>query len=329
MSIHVALNHVTEYQYDRPVTLSPQLVRLRPAPHCRTPILSYSQRVTPGTHFINWQQDPQSNYVARLTFPEPVREFCVEVDLVAEMAVYDPVRLLPRAGGRVLSVLLRGLGAARAAAVPADRAADAALRGVPRRPSIARRRRTIDTLVDINRQLQRDIRYVIRLDPGVQTIEQTLERVGSGSCRDTTWLLVQLLRHLGIAARFVSGYLIQLTADIKAIDGPAGPDRDFTDLHAWCEAYLPGAGWIGFDPTSGLLAGEGHLPLACTPDPTSAAPVTGGVSECEVEISSRDVGPPDLRIAARHQAVHRRTVGRDCRHSAARSTRTSRGRTCG
>jgi uncharacterized protein (DUF2126 family)/transglutaminase-like putative cysteine protease len=281
MSIHVALNHVTRYRYDRSVALSPQLVRLRPAPHCRTPILSYSQRVTPEGHFLNWQQDPHSNYIARLTFPEPVREFRVEIDLVAEMAVYNPFDffLEPSAETFPFSYdawerhelqpyLQTELLPPRAAAY---------LASLDRTP-----RRTIDALVDINRRLQQDIRYVIRLDPGVQTIDETL-RLASGSCRDTTWLLVQLLRQLGIAARFVSGYLIQLTADVKPVDGPPGPVQDFTDLHAWCEAYLPGAGWIGFDPTSGLLAGEGHLPLACAPDPTSAAPVTGNVGECEVD----------------------------------------------
>ena len=283
MSIHVALNHLTHYRYDRLVELGPQIVRLRPAPHSRTRILSYSLNVAPAGHFINWQQDPQSNYLARLVFPEKTRELRVEVDLVAEMSVFNPFDffLEPHAEDYPFSYttderseLMPYL--IRRAPGPAF---EQYLAAIPRAKA-----RTIDFLVAINQRVQKDISYHIRMEPGVQTPEKTLTRA-EGSCRDSAWLLVQLLRHLGLAARFVSGYLIQLTADVKALDGPSGPSADFTDLHAWCEVYLPGAGWIGLDPTSGLLAGEGHIPLACSPDPSSAAPITGAVDECEVEFS--------------------------------------------
>jgi len=279
VSIHVALNHLTHYRYDRPIALSPQVVRLRPAPHSRTPILSYSLKITPARHFINWQQDPQANYLARLVFPEKTREFCVEVDLVASMSVINPFDFFPEPYAAnfpftyeawqqeelepylqclPLTPLLRGF-----------------LGTIPRDT-----RGSVDFLVDLNRRVQHAVSYVIRLEPGVQTPEETLA-LARGSCRDSAWLLVQLLRHLGLAARFVSGYLIQLVPDVKALDGPSGTDHDFTDLHAWCEVYLPGAGWIGLDPTSGLFAGEGHIPLACSPQPSSAAPITGLAEKCE------------------------------------------------
>ncbi|MWL85870.1 transglutaminase family protein [Cupriavidus sp. SW-Y-13] len=281
MATHVALNHVTHYRYDRPVQLSPQVVRLRPAPHCRTPILSYSLRIEPVQHFVNWQQDPFSNYLARLVFPEKTTEFRVTVDLVAEMSVFNPFDFFLEPSAEKF---------------PFDYAPDMAHDLAPYLVKDALTPRfkafvdsidrtplaTLDFLVALNQRLQQDIRYLIRMEPGVQSPETTLEN-GSGSCRDSGWLLVQTLRHLGLAARFVSGYLLQLAPDVKAVDGPSGTEKDFTDLHAWCEVYLPGAGWIGLDPTSGLLAGEGHIPLACTPEPGSAAPVSGAVDECEVE----------------------------------------------
>lgn len=293
MSIHVALNHRTHYQYDRSVNLGPQTVRLRPAPHCRTRILSYSLRVSPVKHFINWQQDPQSNFLGRLVFPEPTREFVVEVDLVAEMAVYNPFDFFlepsaervpfeyERALDHELEPFRRCLPMTRRFEAYL-KLAQASLKAGAAPGTAESRWRSIDFLVNLNQQIWRDLKYVIRLEPGVQTPEETLEK-GRGACRDSAWLLCQLLRHLGLAARFVSGYLIQLTPDVKSLDGPSGTERDFTDLHAWCEVYLPGAGWIGLDPTSGLLAGEGHLPLAATPDPQSAAPISGALDECECE----------------------------------------------
>jgi transglutaminase-like putative cysteine protease len=280
MPIHVALSHTTEYLYDRPVSLSPHVIRLRPAPHCRTPVLAYSLTVTPKKHFINWQQDPHGNYLARLVFPEATRALSITVDLVAEMAVYNPFDffLEPSAEQAPFEYdpsLSRELAAFLEVSAPGPRL-EAFLATIDRTPM-----RTVEFLVALNRRLSQEIRYIVRMEPGVQTPDETLA-LQSGSCRDTGWLLVQVLRHLGFAARFVSGYLIQLTPDVKPLDGPAGAAADFTDLHAWAEVYLPGAGWIGLDPTSGLLAGEGHLPVAATPDPQGAAPVTGRVDQCEV-----------------------------------------------
>lgn len=285
MAIRVALTHRTTYEYDRLIGLSPHEVRLRPAPHCRTPVLSYSIDVTPDTHFINWQQDPFSNWIARYVFPERTNKLEVVVNLVADLTVINPFDFFIEPYAETYpfkypTVLAKEL--APYLEVPA--ATKRLQRWVSdfQKTKLTKKLGMVDLLVALNQQLYNDISYLVRLEPGVQTPEQTLE-LGSGSCRDSGWLLVHILRHLGLAARFVSGYLIQLKADVAALDGPSGPEKDFTDLHAWCEVYIPGAGWIGLDPTSGLFAGEGHIPLAATPSPQSAAAIIGATDPAEVK----------------------------------------------
>ncbi len=280
MSILATINHLTHYIYDRPVSLGPQIIRLRPAPHSRTRVVSHSLRVSPADHFVNYQQDPYGNWLARFVFPNPVNELRIEVDLTADMTVYNPFDFFVEDSAETWPFTY-----------PDDIAADLVIyrQTDPATPRLAAflatvsrdPLRTIDFIVGLNARLASEIGYVIRLEPGVQTPEETLT-FAKGSCRDTSWLLVAALRHLGFAARFVSGYLIQLKPDLTAVDGPAGASHDFTDLHAWAEVYLPGAGWIGLDPTSGLLTGESHIPLAATPHYSNAAPIAGLASYAEV-----------------------------------------------
>src|SRR5579871_3842719 len=283
MSIRVAIHHVTRYRYDRLVALGPQVIRLRPAPHCRTPVLAYVLQVSPAKHFLNWQQDPQWNWLARVVVPDPADHLTVTVDLTAELSVVNPFDFF-------LEPEVEHFPFAYAPDVAADLAPYfQTIECGPRFQAYLDRisrvvQPTTGFLFELNAQLQHDIRYLIRMEPGIQTPDETLERA-AGSCRDSAWLLVQLLRRLGFAARFASGYLVQLKPDQKSLDGPSGAERDFTDLHAWCEVYLPGAGWVGLDPTSGLFAGEGHIPLACAANPTSAAPISGELEECEVEFA--------------------------------------------
>lgn len=283
MSIQVVLNHRTHYQFDRPVSLSPHIIRLRPAPHTRTPIEAYTMKVKPESHFLNWQQDAFGNYLARLVFPEKSRELLIEVELIANLSVINPfdffleesVRDYPfKYSARLKKELQAYL----------EVTEDGALLRSLLKEIDMEKQPTIDFLVQVNQLVNRRLNYNIRLSPGVQTPEETLEK-GIGSCRDFSWLMVQLFRRLGIAARFVSGYSVQLRPDEKPLEGPAGVVQDVTDLHAWVEVYIPGAGWIGLDATSGLLATEGHIPLACVPDYQSAAPIEGLTDVAKVDFS--------------------------------------------
>ena len=293
MTIKVALEHRTSYSFDRLAKIYPHVVRLRPAPHSRTPIEAYSLTVEPAEHFLNWQQDAFSNYMGRLVFPEPSKNLSITVSLIADLTAINPFDFFiedwaenygftyPEDLREDLDIYLRPVGVT-----------EGEFAGAPVHPSIAafanehrplREIRVIDFLVGLNQAVREAVNYTVRLEAGVQTPEYTLSSA-IGSCRDSAWLLVAILRELGLAARFVSGYLVQLTSDVKSLDGPSGPDADFTDLHAWTEVYLPGAGWVGMDPTSGLFAGEGHIPLAATPSPGGAAPITGATGPCHATL---------------------------------------------
>lgn len=282
MAISVAIKHRTTYHYDRPVALSPHIFRLRPAPHSRTPIESYSFKIQPKDHFLNWQQDPFGNYQARVVFPEKATELDVDVEIIARLEVFNPFDFFVEEYAEKFP--FKYAENLKKELVPYLEIMDNSPEleeWISKNIDTSTPQLIVDFLVAINQKVNKAVNYTIRMEPGVQTPAETLVNA-LGSCRDSAWLLVQILRHVGLAARFVSGYLVQLKADEKSLDGPSGPEEDFTDLHAWAEVYVPGAGWIGLDATSGLFADEGHIPLACTPDYRSAAPVVGATDPCEV-----------------------------------------------
>ena len=288
MTIRVALNHTTEYAFDKPINIHPHILRLRPATHYRNKIISYSLKIDPEEHYINWQQDPFGNFQARLVFPEKASKLKFEIEVIIDMNAINPFDFFVEDSAQHFpfeydELLLKELQPFLEVKESGPRL-QAWVEQFKAELADKEELTINDFMVLVNQKVQQQIGYNIRLEPGVQSCEETLT-INKGSCRDTAWLLIQILRHLGLASRFASGYLVQLKSDQKSLDGPSGPEEDFTDLHAWCEIYIPGAGWVGLDPTSGLLASEGHIPLACTASPESAAPITGATDECEVEFS--------------------------------------------
>lgn len=281
--MNVVLTHTTKYRYSSEVKLGPQIIKLRPAPHCRTSITKYQLDIQPTSFLIEWQQDEFLNHVAKVTFTEKTDFFDINVKITADLkpinpfdffldpsAVYHPFNYeesLKNELSQYLTVSEVGpLFKLFVEKIPQER------------------RRSIEYIVYLNQLVFNKIRYLIRHEPGVQTADQTLE-LGYGSCRDSTWLLVQLCRQLGIAARFVSGYLIEVKPEWHNLNSPHNSQEQVAELHAWCEVFIPGAGWIGLDPTSGLLATEGHIPLAAAPSPQDAMPIYGELDVCDVKLT--------------------------------------------
>ncbi len=293
MAIKVGIEHRTVYHFDHPVAVHPHVIRLRPAPHSRTPIDAYSLTITPDQHFINWQQDAFGNYLARVVFPERVKDLEIAVGVVADMTVINPFDFfVEEYAERFPFAYPEGMRADLEPYLsPVDEAGSGTGPGPVVRQWVADHVTLpeegdegvpiVEFLVGLNLKVHQSVGYTVRMEAGVQTPDDTLDQA-IGSCRDSAWLLVSVLRQLGLAARFVSGYLVQLAPDVEPVEGPAGPSSDFTDLHAWAEVYVPGAGWIGLDATSGLFAGEGHIPLSATPRPSTSAPITGATDPVEV-----------------------------------------------
>ncbi len=291
--MRLLVQHQSSYRYPEPAALGPQLLRLRPANHARARVESYGLRVEqPGE--IRWQLDPSGNHVARLTFKDGVRidrldvlvELAVDIRPINPFDFYldDRAREVPFGYPREMEKDLAPFLETGDPSFATGPLFEAFLAGVTREGA------TVPLVSELCLAVNQRVRYVIREESGIFTPEETLAE-SRGSCRDSAVLLIAVLRRLGLAARFVSGYLIQLTDEGMIPDAPKGVGRDVVDLHAWTEVYLPGAGWVGLDATSGLFCGEGHIPLACVAHPPFAAPLEGTSDVVADEVSfSMSVG---------------------------------------
>lgn len=278
--MRILLEHQTCYQYERPVFLTTHYLRLKPAPHYRIPIESYALSVEPHNHILHWQQDPFNNYLARVDFMASTQSLVVDVKVTINMVTINPFDFYVDEEAQFFPFSYND---------EIKSALSPYLKTTKQDPlvrewlgNIAHSSQDIVTfLAMLNQRVSREIVYNIRMEPGIQTPIESLQ-LRSGSCRDSAWLLVQCLRQLGLAARFASGYLIELDKRLNSLDNSK---EDAVALHAWAEVFIPGAGWIGMDTTSGLFTAEGHVPLACTPSPNLATPITGTAEICKTNFT--------------------------------------------
>lgn len=282
MTLKIALNHQLKYSYDRPIILGPHKLGLKPSPHSKSDIFNYSLNIAPKYHNIYWYQDIYGNFIGKLNMFEKTDYLSLEINFLAEIKSINPFNFLvdshiekypfyyTKQEKKELSSFLE-----------IDESSNLLINWVNK--NVYNNIYITDFLVSLNQQLASEIKYITRLEEGIQTCEETL-RTKKGSCRDTTVLLIQILRHYGLAARFVSGYLIQFKTDDQSDDNSSIIKEDNAELHAWCEVYLPGAGWIGLDPTSGFLVAEDHIPLISNPNAMEANPVRGTKEFCKSKL---------------------------------------------
>ncbi|GAB3998059.1 hypothetical protein GCM10028807_44750 [Spirosoma daeguense] len=295
MDIRIQLNHQTLYQYDQTVHLSTQLIRLKPNAYCQAIIEDYSLLIKPDNHVLRWQQDAFGNFIARVDFSGEVSYLLIQVQITVSLQPVNPFDFLIDDYAlffpfQYTDSLQHDLAPYRGATEQGSYLTQW-IGQIKHQP----RQETVSFLINLNQQVFQAIFYQVRLEPGVQSADETLRR-SIGTCRDSAWLLVQLIRKLGLAARFVSGYLVELSQSSNNTSADA--IKDLLALHAWAEVYVPGAGWIGLDPTSGMLVNEAYIPLASTPSPAAAAVITGttDIAQATLSYSSTVVHLPNLNL---------------------------------
>lgn len=267
--------HHTQYNFSKPVQASPHIIRLNPTLNYKNKILEHSLQVFPEVFHQNNHLDVYGNPISRLVFLSKIEFLTVEVKMKVEVQDINPFDFF-------LSLAIENYPFKYPNSVQSylqsylEVVDDEVIEHWLKSKNPPKQHKTLDYVTSLNKLVHQHLNYTVRLEPGVYSPKETIEK-GGGSCRDYSWLLVNMYRMHGIAARFVSGYLIDLNFEVD--------NKDQLSLHAWVEVYLPGAGWLGLDPTSGLLVTAYYIPLCAVPHYKDAAAISGNTEVCEVSMS--------------------------------------------